>query len=149
MRVPSFALLITFAALLMACTTPQPLYGSGSRTASTREGASLLMAETVDLILAKKFDKSSTPPKTKKAVVPEGSNASANHGGMGAVLFEVSVGKDGLVKEVKVLESPNQYLSEDVIKAFMQWEFTPLLVDGEPKEFSFKLRLPFRSKSSA
>ena len=68
---------------------------------------------------------------------------------MGAVLFYVSVGKEGQVKKVHFLESPNQYLSEDVIKAFMQWEFTPLLVDGAPAEFNFKLRIPFHLRRAA
>ncbi|MBL0726271.1 TonB family protein [Piscinibacter sp. HJYY11] len=107
------------------------------------------MAEDVNGLLAKRFDKVASPPKATKAVIPEGSEATANHGGMGAVLFVVYVGKDGRVKDVRILESPNQYLSEDVIKAFMQWEFTPLAGDGEPKEFNFKLRIPFHLRRVA
>lgn len=148
MRPLQRALLIASAAAMLACTTPLPLYGSGNESASTREEASVLMAARVNEILAEKFKgPGASPPTTRKAVFPVGSNASANHGGMDAVLFDVSVGKDGLVKDVKVLESPSQYLSEDVIKAYRQWEFTPLLVDGEARAFGFRLRQPFRMKS--
>jgi TonB family protein len=147
LRARSCLPLFVCCVLSAGCTTPPPLYGSGTRSASTEKEATALMAERVDQILAEKFDKSTSPPKTRKSVFPHGSDASANHGGMGAVLFELSVGKDGLVKDVRVLESPNQYLSEDVFKAFKQWEFTPLLVDGAPAEFSLKLRLPFGMRS--
>lgn len=67
-----------------------------------------------------------------------------NHGNMGTVRVEASVAKDGRVTEVRVLESPNEYLSDDVSKALMQWVFSPLIVDGESKEFKFRQPFHFR-----
>lgn len=75
------------------------------------------------------------------------SRAAINHGNMGAVRVEVSVAKDGRVTEVRVLESPNEYLSEDVSRALMQWVFSPLVIDGESK--AFKFRQPFNFQLSA
>lgn len=75
------------------------------------------------------------------------SRAAANHGSMGTVRVEVSVAKDGRVTEVKVLESPNEYLSEDVSKALMQWVFSPLIVDGENKDFKFRQPFDFRLRA--
>ncbi len=72
------------------------------------------------------------------------SKAAINYGHMGTVHVEVSVAKDGRVTEVRVLESPNEYLSEDVSRALMQWVFSPLIMGGENKAFKFRQPFVFR-----
>lgn len=143
---PLFVLLAP-CVLVAACTTPPHPYDVNGKGAGTSNDASLLMVESANAALAKRFAKASSPPKILHAVAPEMSRAAVNHGGMGTVRVEASVAKDGRVTEVRVLESPNEYLSENVSKALMQWVFSPLIVDGETKDFKFRQPFYFRLRA--
>jgi len=140
----SLITLLASGALAAACTTPKAPYEVGNRSVKTPEDATSLMKEVTDSRMAEWFSKASSPPKLKHAVAPTMSAAAANHGGMGTVLVEVLVAKDGRVTAVKVLESPNQYLSEDVSVALKQWVFTPLVIEGESRAFTFRHPFHFR-----
>jgi TonB family protein len=127
-----------------ACTTPPAPYNVDGKDAAGQKDASALMAENASASLAKRFPNASSPPKLLNAVAPVISRAATNHGGMGTVTVEVLVSTTGHVSLVTVLESPSQYLSDDVSMAVRQWVFTPLMVDGEAKEFQFRYPFHFR-----
>jgi TonB family protein len=74
--------------------------------------------------------KMSAPTKVVdvKAVYPEAAREARIQG---AVILELSIGKDGKVTAAKVLRSIPE-LDQAAIDAATQWEFTPTLKDGVP-----------------
>jgi TonB family protein len=147
MKTRSLILFFAWCLLATACTTPPAPYQVAGANAVTEAGASALIVQNADAGFATRFSKADSPPKLIKVVVPSMSEAAINHGGVGFVLVEVSVAKDGQVADVRVLESPNQYASEDTRKAVMQWVFSPLVDGGEPKAFKYRQPFQFRLRA--
>lgn len=141
MKAVSLLALLACCALGSGCTTPASPFKVGDKPVATQAGATQLLIDETNLKLAHIHPKASTPPKLVSAVLPAISRGAANHGGMGTVKVEVLVSREGRPTEVRILESPNPYLSDDVTQALMQWVFSPLVVDGEPRNFRF--RQPF------
>ncbi|HWP83073.1 MAG TPA: energy transducer TonB [Bacteroidota bacterium] len=63
----------------------------------------------------------------------------------GSVLAKAWVGKDGRVKEVRVIKSDYEPFSEPVMEAAKQWVFSPARFRGEP--VSVWVTIPFRFKT--
>ncbi len=59
----------------------------------------------------------------------------------GLVLLGVTIGKDGKVKDVDVLESPADSLSRSAVECVKQWEYKPYLLDGAPVEVETVIRV--------
>lgn len=52
----------------------------------------------------------------------------------GVVILEGTIGMDGIVRDVTTVQSPNDDLTRSASDAFMQWRFTPTLLNGSPIE---------------
>jgi len=61
----------------------------------------------------------------------------------GVVIVELLIGKDGKVKEAKVLRSV-QLLDEAALDAVRQWVFTPTLLNNEPQEILYNVTVTFQ-----
>ena len=70
------------------------------------------------------------PPDAKEARV------------QGVVILEVLIGADGKVEQAKVLRSIPM-LDQAAIDAVRQWEFTPTLLNGEPKKVIMTVTVNF------
>ena len=62
----------------------------------------------------------------------------------GITIIEVLIGKDGRVKDAKVLKPLPDGLSESALAAVEQWEFEPGTLKGEPVDVIFNLTVNFK-----
>ena len=60
----------------------------------------------------------------------------------GVVILEATVGKNGRVEDVQVLRSVG-VLDRAAINAVRQWEYAPLLLNGEPERFILTVTVSF------
>lgn len=74
-------------------------------------------------------------------VYPEGARSEKV---MGMVIVETVVTADGLVEDVRILESPDERLSAAAVEAVRQWRFEPALCDGTPVGVYYNLTINFR-----
>jgi len=61
----------------------------------------------------------------------------------GTVIVLATIGKDGLVKKVDLVNSRNESLTVASINAVKGWKFKPILVDGEAVEVHFLIQVNF------
>ena len=61
----------------------------------------------------------------------------------GVVTLEILIGTDGKVTDVRVLRTASPLLNQPAIDAARRWEFTPTVVNGEPKPIVLMLELDF------
>jgi protein TonB len=61
----------------------------------------------------------------------------------GIVILELLIGKDGRVKDAKVVRSV-QLLDEAALTAVRQWVFTPTTLNGEPQEIIYNVTVTFQ-----
>lgn len=52
----------------------------------------------------------------------------------GIVLLQGTIGKDGIIRDLRVILSPSHLLSESALQAVSHWEYKPYLLNGEPVE---------------
>lgn len=62
----------------------------------------------------------------------------------GVVVMEVVIGEDGSVREVEVVQSNANVLSEAAIEAVEQWTFEPATLEGVPVAVRYILTVKFR-----
>lgn len=62
----------------------------------------------------------------------------------GTVLMEVTVGRDGRVRDYRVLRSDGEWFSEEAIKAIRNFRYKPGTVDGRPVSFKIIERFEFK-----
>ena len=62
----------------------------------------------------------------------------------GTVVLYVTIGTDGLVRNIKVLKSLGLGLDEKAIEAVQGWRFKPAQQDGNPIEFNSAIEMNFR-----
>jgi TonB family protein len=62
----------------------------------------------------------------------------------GVVVLATLIGTDGLIKDVKVLRSPNPVLTEAAVDAVRQWEFDQTLLNCVPVETEMSVTVEFR-----
>jgi TonB family protein len=65
---------------------------------------------------------------------------------MGLVIVETVITEEGIVDEIKVVESPDERLSAAAVEAIKQWRFEPALCDGEPVGVYYNLTVKFHLK---
>jgi TonB family protein len=70
------------------------------------------------------------PPKARAAQI------------QGDVVLHANVDKEGKVNEVQVL-SGDDTLAQSALEAVRQWRYKPMLVDGQPKEFTTTITVTF------
>ena len=64
----------------------------------------------------------------------------------GTVILEAVIGKDGKIKNVKIIKSLNPLLDQTAVEAIRQWRYTPSTLAGRPIEilltviFNFKIK---------
>ena len=63
-------------------------------------------------------------------------------GVQGVVILDVLLGVDGKVEQTKILRSI-PLLDQAAIDAVRQWEFTPTLLNGEPKKVIMTVTVNF------
>jgi TonB family protein len=61
----------------------------------------------------------------------------------GTVLLQITIGKDGLMKDVKLISGPPE-LADAAIGAVQQWRYTPYLLQGNPVEVESTVKVTFR-----
>jgi TonB family protein len=84
-----------------------------------------------------------TPPKLAhfvEAPFPEAERANVNSA---AVLLAISIGADGKVADVQVVESAGAAFDEAALAAARQFEFEPAQVDGQPVPVRIQYRYAF------
>lgn len=52
----------------------------------------------------------------------------------GVVILDTMIGKDGRIKDIRVLEAPSPLLTSASKDAVAQWQYAPFIVDGQPQE---------------
>ena len=60
----------------------------------------------------------------------------------GTVVIHALVGKNGEVKQIRVIKGPRE-LSDTAVDYVSKWRFDPLVIDGKPRSFIFKFTMPF------
>ena len=61
----------------------------------------------------------------------------------GHVIVETVINEKGTVDDIKVVESPDERLSEAAVEAIRQWTFEPALCDGRPVGVYYNLTINF------
>ena len=61
----------------------------------------------------------------------------------GDVLLEAVIGRDGTVRDLKVISGPAM-LASSAIQAVRQWRYKPYLLNGQPVEVETQIKLQFR-----
>ncbi len=81
-------------------------------------------------------------PKKIKHVKPVYPQIAQTAKVQGIVIIEATIGKDGSVKDAKVLRSV-ALLDQAALDAVRQWKFTPTLLNGEPVEVIMTVTVNF------
>ena len=81
-------------------------------------------------------------PKKIKDVKPVYPQIAQTAKVQGIVIIEATIGKDGSVKDAKVLRSV-PLLDQAALDAVRQWKFTPTLLNGEPVEVVMTVTVNF------
>lgn len=83
-------------------------------------------------------------PKLIRQVKPVYPKEAKEKGLQGKVVVEAVAGKDGKVRDVRPVSSPDPLLTQAALEAIRQWAYDPYLVDGTPKEVLFTVTVMFR-----
>jgi len=84
-----------------------------------------------------------TPPKPTRSATPRYTREAMDAKVQGLVTVEILIGTDGKVKDARVLQTASPLLNQPAIEAARRWEFTPTIVNGEPKPIVLMLQLDF------
>lgn len=60
------------------------------------------------------------------------------------MVIAATIGKDGKIKDAKIVSSPEASLSAAALDAVRQWRYEPTLVGGQPVEVNTKIGLSFK-----
>jgi TonB family protein len=85
-----------------------------------------------------------THPVVVEKVNPKYPPSAKDEKVMGHVVVETVITEEGIVDEIKVVESPDERLSAAAIEAIRQWRFEPALCDGTPVGVYYNLTINFR-----
>ncbi len=61
----------------------------------------------------------------------------------GTVVVTAAIGKDGRIKDAKIVSSPDDLLSAAALDAVRQWRYQPYTVNGEAMEIRTIINLTF------
>ena len=82
-------------------------------------------------------------PRVSSHPDPEYTDAALKAGVHGTVIVKLTVGKDGSVRDLKVLSGLGYGLDESAMKAAQSWKFDPALKDGVPVDYVIAVELDF------
>jgi protein TonB len=66
----------------------------------------------------------------------------------GVVILEALIGRDGAVRDVKVLRGMSMGLTEAAVEAVKKRRYRPGMLEGQPVEFALTVTVQFRVGSS-
>ena len=140
---------VTVAARSGSSQSPPATTDGASRTAASSQSARVsrpLPAECVGATIGPVGGKVRPPVKLRDVVplYPE-HLASVSKGGV--VIMEVLIGTDGLVRDVKVLRSPDPDLENAAVVAVRQWRYSQTLLNCEPIELRMNATVAFSPRS--
>ena len=84
-----------------------------------------------------------TPPKATRSATPRYTREAMDAKVQGVVTLEILIGTDGKVTDARVLRTASPLLNQPAIEAARRWEFTPTVLNGEPKPVVLMLELDF------
>lgn len=87
-----------------------------------------------------------TPTPVHK-VIPEYPATCKQENIGGKVILDVSIDKQGIVTQVKIVNSPHPELSRSAAEALKQWKFEPIMKKKKTISAKFPVIVDFRSKS--
>jgi protein TonB len=61
----------------------------------------------------------------------------------GTVILEALVSAEGCVESIKVLRSVHRLLDKAAMDALMQWQYSPLVLNGKPVPFVLTVTIRF------
>lgn len=82
-------------------------------------------------------------PRFVSQMFPEYPEGARWRGIEGVVIVDYIIGKDGNVREVKVLQEAHPLLAKSAVKAIRRWKFRATIVNGQPVEVIHKLSIVF------
>ncbi len=104
------------------------------------EGSISISDEPVDLT------NTDTRPQLIKKVNPEYPPEAKEARIVGTVICKALIDKEGNVKGITIVESPNELLSQSAVEAVKQWKYAPVLQNGEPVEVIFTVTINYTLK---
>jgi TonB family protein len=87
-----------------------------------------------------------THPEVKDKVNPKYPPEAREQKIMGSVVLRSIIDEAGVVRDLEIVESPDELLSEAATQAVKQWTFEPALCDGEPVGVYYNLTVRFQLK---
>jgi TonB family protein len=129
MKSPRFVVALLFA---LICT-------SQAQTGETQLGS-----QTPSHDLYATADRAVTAPQVINAPDPKYSKEGRKKKIEGTVVLWVTVGPDGLPRDIKVRRSLGYGLDEEAIKAVKQWRFKPGKLKGQPVAVQINIDINFR-----
>jgi periplasmic protein TonB len=85
------------------------------------------------------------PTAPMSQVFPKYPETARVRGWEDVVIVRYTIGKNGRVREVLVLNNPERALFEEItVKAIKNWRFKPHKVDGVPQEIVHELTVYFK-----
>jgi|GEM_PF-2184672 len=85
-----------------------------------------------------------TPPVLLKKVLPVTPKIDRQIGTRGKVILWIVVGKDGSVKEARVLKSINSRIDRAALFAVKKWKYKPAMLQGKPVAVYYLVALEFK-----
>lgn len=137
--------LAALACLLSATAYAQPAPASVPACPGTGTTSDELKA-SVTCELARHTTGVTKSPQLIEAEPPVMPRYAAHAGISGEVQIEFTVDSSGRVAEIRILHSADRMLSDAVRYAVKHWVFSPMIVDGQPREFVNRQTFEFPAK---
>lgn len=139
------ATLLLFLGLLAACSTnSEPKHASAERLAIEEDVADKnALAKQEEEFKAEGYD---SGPQIISVDPPVLTQRQINAGVNGIVVAQFTIGVDGKVSDVTLLEACSPELGEVVRRTVLQWRFKPAMKHGEPVPVSGSRTFVFRFK---
>jgi TonB family protein len=87
-----------------------------------------------------------TPPKVLLSPTPEYSKEASDAKYQGTCVLALTVGTDGVPRDIRVLSSLGMGLDEKAIEAVRKWKFEPGMKDGKPVAVQLAVQVDFHLK---
>jgi len=84
-----------------------------------------------------------TPPRATYSPPPEFSEQARKQKITGTVVLSLTVGADGIPRDIKVEKGIGYGLDDKAVEAVSRWKFDPALKDGQPIEKQIKVEVSF------
>jgi TonB family protein len=109
----------------------------------TTSGPSSASSQVIIVPVRPKLDSNEAAELLIERVPPQYPEAARNAGIQGSVLLEITISKDGSVKEVKPIDGPTE-LVQAAIEAVKQWKYRPAVSRGRTWEATTEVEIQFK-----